>query len=304
VSSRNGCGHLDSEGLRILSARRQQFVGVASCCDESTSERTVSDRYPHERRRQKGSMRARLGSMISLDCLRGASIATSCYTRPGMGQSTRRVGSAVVRPRRARLIEVVMLSVRESLVVVGCVFVGFVTSAGPGLVARAAEPPRWVEGALTPSDGSVVPGGGVAQRPIAPLKKLEAQRHVTTAAGPASDKASPELEAVLAQNRELTERNRALASENQALTQSHLFVPPAKVCEPPPSADPRAQIRYWAQLLRDSDTGSTRPSKCCCGPSASSTHAIPGASSDRRHWRQRNRRRRRRRHGRWCMGRA
>jgi hypothetical protein len=154
-----------------------------------------------------------------------------------------------------------MLSVRNGLVVVGCVCVGFVTSAGPGLVARAAEPPRWVDGAIAPSGGakapSVVTDGDEAQRRIVQLeqrlKELEAERRAATN-GAERGEASRELEAVVAQNRELTARNRALAVENQALAQSHLFEPPATAtaCEPPPSgSDPRAQIRYWAEQLRD-----------------------------------------------------
>jgi hypothetical protein len=159
-----------------------------------------------------------------------------------------------------------MLSVRNGLVVVGCVFVGFVTSAGPGLVARAAEPPRWAELGLAPSDGTLVPRtmateGGEAQRRIAQLeqrlKELEAERRGATPDGAERGKASRELEAAVAHNRELAARNRALAAENQALAQSHLFETPASAtaCEPPPSdTDPRAQIRYWAERLRDGDT--------------------------------------------------
>jgi len=159
-----------------------------------------------------------------------------------------------------------MLSLRNGLVVVGCVFVGFVTSAGPGLVARAAEPPRWADIVLAPSAGAAAQGmasveGGEAQRRIAQLeqrlKELEAQQSGAAPAGADGGKASRELEAAVAHNRELTARNRALAAENQALAQSHLFETPATVtaCEPPPSdADPRAQIRYWAERLRDGDT--------------------------------------------------
>lgn len=159
-----------------------------------------------------------------------------------------------------------MLSLRNGLVVVGCVFVGFVTSAGPGLVARAAEPPRWGDVMIAPSAGTAVQStatadGGEAQRRIAQLeqrlKELEAQRSGATPDGAERGKASRELEAVIAHNRELTARNRALAAENQALAQSHLFETPATAaaCEPPPSdADPRAQIRYWAEQLRDGST--------------------------------------------------
>jgi hypothetical protein len=143
-----------------------------------------------------------------------------------------------------------MLSVRDSLVVVGCVFAGFVTSAGPGLVARAAEPPRWFDD--TPAPDATV---DAAQRRVA---QLEQRLKELEAAAPAGGHTSPELGAVIAQNRDLAARNRVLAAENQALAQHHLFESPAIAaeCEPPPSAaDPRAQIRYWAQQLRDSGTG-------------------------------------------------
>jgi hypothetical protein len=160
-----------------------------------------------------------------------------------------------------------MLSLRNGLVVVGCVFVGFITSAGPGLVARAAEPPRWAEHPFAPADGALVPGtliteGADAQRRVAQLeqrlKELEAERHRASTDGSSRDKASRDLEAVISQNRELAARNRALAAENQALAQSHLFESPATTpaCEPPGNADPRAQIRYWAELLRASGSSS------------------------------------------------
>jgi hypothetical protein len=159
-----------------------------------------------------------------------------------------------------------MLSVRNGLVVVGCVFVGFVTSAGPGLVARAAEPPRWAELAVAPGVSTPVPGtmtadSGDAQRRIVQLeqrlKELEAERSRATPDTAARGKATHELEVMIAHNRELAARNRALAAENQALAEGHLFETPASnsACEPPPNAaDPRAQIRYWAERLRDGDT--------------------------------------------------
>lgn len=152
-----------------------------------------------------------------------------------------------------------MLNARSGLVVVGCVFAGFVTSAGPALVARAAEPPRWVEGALGASTGTLASDAGEAQRRIAQLeqrlKELEAERG---RANPSSSNgsASRELDAVIAQNRELTARNRALTGENQALAQNHLFESPrpAAACTAPPDApDPRTQIRYWAQRMRAGD---------------------------------------------------
>jgi hypothetical protein len=156
-----------------------------------------------------------------------------------------------------------MITVRHGFVVVGCVLVGFVTSAGTtGLVARAAEPERWVESVVAASDGDSAPGGSEAQLRIAQLeqrlKELEAQRHAATPGSPALGAGSDELNAVLARNNELVARNRTLAAENQALAQSHLFETPpsAAACAPPPGdADPKAQLRYWAERLRDGDDG-------------------------------------------------
>src|SRR4051812_30212156 len=109
-----------------------------------------------------------------------ASNVTSWYTtfRNGAEHSKRRLGrvaptACYTHPR------VSMLSLRTGFVVVGCVLAGFVTSAGPGLVARAAEAPREVEPALAPSDSALVVGGGEAQGRIAQLeqrlKELEAE---------------------------------------------------------------------------------------------------------------------------------
>jgi len=164
-----------------------------------------------------------------------------------------------------------MSSVRTGFVVVGCVVVGFVTSAGTGLVARAAEPQRWLERSAA-SEGTMVAVEGEAQRRIAQLeqrlKELEAERRgappssvtpsrVTpssvTPSRAALGNVSDQLDAVLTRNNELLVRNRALAAENEALAQSHLFETPvtAAVCEPPPGAAPKAQLRYWAERLRE-----------------------------------------------------
>lgn len=157
-----------------------------------------------------------------------------------------------------------MLNLRNGLVLVGCVIGGFIASGGRGLVARAAEPPRWFVRAVAPAEGPIASEGSEASRRIAQLeqrlKELESERHRVTAKAPANREGSSELEAVLAQNRELVERNRALAAENQALAEGHLFEAPAaaRACEPSSAADPRTHIRFWAQQLRDSDTGSRR----------------------------------------------
>lgn len=155
-----------------------------------------------------------------------------------------------------------MLRFRDGLVVVGCVFVGFVTSAGPGLVARAAEPPRWVEQVLTQKQSALSIETDDPARRVAQLeqrvRELEAERNAATA--PASRAPSRELEAMIVQNRELAARNRALAAANQALAEGRLFDSTAShtACQTPRGNDPRAQIRYWAERLRDGDTTSWR----------------------------------------------
>jgi hypothetical protein len=152
-----------------------------------------------------------------------------------------------------------MLSLRMGLLVLGCVSVGFVASAGPGLAARAAEPELWKPSVM-------VPGGGDAQRRIAQLeqrlRELEAERRGAAQAGPSPVPVpvtvSAELEAVMARNEELVARNRTLATENQALVQGQVFerAPVASRCEPAPDgSDPKAQLRYWAERLRDGDNG-------------------------------------------------
>jgi hypothetical protein len=155
-----------------------------------------------------------------------------------------------------------MQSFRSGLLVIGCVFVGFVVSAGPGLVARAAEPERWLPNALAPGGGTSVPVGEEPQRRIAQLeqrlKELGGEPHGAAPGRPTPGRASGELDTLIARNQELVERNLALSAENQALAQSHLFEPPVAatpVCEPPPdAADPRAQLRYWAERLRDGES--------------------------------------------------
>lgn len=152
-----------------------------------------------------------------------------------------------------------MLNVRSSLVVVGCVFVGFVASAGPGLVARAAEPPRWMEEAMAAGDGSVVSSDDDAQRRVGELeqrvRELEAERRAATQPARPGD-APRELVAAVARNQELMARIRALSLENQELVQSQLFEHPAGACEPPPGdADAKAQLRYWADRIRTGESG-------------------------------------------------
>jgi len=145
--------------------------------------------------------------------------------------------------------------IRRGLVVVTCVSVGFVVSAGPGLVARAAEPERWV-GALTAGASTSAARDLASQRRISELellvKELEAERSGVEQRG-------EKLAAALARNEDLVARNRALSLENQDLVQSRAFERSdrtAAACEPPNDADPATQVRYWAKQLRDSETAS------------------------------------------------
>lgn len=144
-----------------------------------------------------------------------------------------------------------MLDVRRGIVVVGCVFVGFVVSAGPGLVARAAEPERWV-GAIA-ADASQNTGEGSAQRRVAELerrvKELEAERNG------ASGQSTRELAAANARSEALEARNRTLAVQNQELAQSRALDTSSVRCDAPDGADPKEQLRYWAQRTRDREGG-------------------------------------------------
>ena len=153
-----------------------------------------------------------------------------------------------------------MLNVRRSLVVVACVSVGFIISAGPGLVARAAEPNRWVSSfiadANTDADTDTTSEEG-AQHRIAQLeqriKELESER-----SGRRAERAS-ELSAAKTRNEELASRNRELSLENQELVSrgfDHQVT--AASCSPPSDADPKAQLRYWAKQLRDDESTAGR----------------------------------------------
>jgi hypothetical protein len=63
-----------------------------------------------------------------------------------------------------------MLEVHRALVLVACVSTGFVISAGPGLVARAAEPERWVDAIAANASTAATPDDA-AQRRIAELEQ-------------------------------------------------------------------------------------------------------------------------------------
>lgn len=151
-----------------------------------------------------------------------------------------------------------MLDVRRGLIVVACVSVGFIISAGPGLVARAAEPNRWVNSFAPDANADIdsASEGGTQDR-VAQLeqriKELEAER-----SGRRAEKAS-ELSAAKARYEELASRNRELSLENQELVSRGFDHPAATAsCSPPSDADPKAQLRYWAKQLRDDESTAGR----------------------------------------------
>jgi hypothetical protein len=153
-----------------------------------------------------------------------------------------------------------MVNARSGLVVLGCVCVGFVFSAGPELVARAAEPDRWL-GSIATGVSPNATGGGDARRRIVELeqrvKELEAERRSAASSAPPPRESSRELAAAIARSDELAARNRALSLQNQELAAARAFERPVSTvaCEPPQSADAKAQLRYWAERLRDGDSG-------------------------------------------------
>lgn len=146
----------------------------------------------------------------------------------------------------------------RSLALVACVSAGFVISAGPGVVARAAEPERWIR-AFAAQPNATATSEDAAQRRIAELtqrvKELEAQRPATQTAGKSS-----ELAAVTARNRELVARNLALSVEHQELLHSRALESShsASAAFPPPDvADAKEQLRYWARQIQDRKTSFT-----------------------------------------------
>jgi hypothetical protein len=143
------------------------------------------------------------------------------------------------------------LKLGRGLALVACVSAGFVISAGPGVLARAAEPDRWVR-AFGADPSATAASDDAAQRRIAELaqrvKELEAQRPATEPAGKSS-----ELAAATARNQELEARNLALSLENQELQQRRARQ--ASAASPPSDdADAKTQLRYWARQIQDGNT--------------------------------------------------
>jgi hypothetical protein len=145
----------------------------------------------------------------------------------------------------------------RGIALVACVSAGFVISAGPGVLARAAEPDRWVKAFA--AEASATPASeDAAQRRIAELaqrvKELEAQRPAQQTAG-----TSPELAAIVARNEELAARNHALSVANQELQSRTLraSASASAAFEPANPADAKAQLRYWARQLQDGNPSFT-----------------------------------------------
>ena len=108
------------------------------------------------------------------------------------------------------------LDVPRGLVIVGCVSVGFIISAGPGLVARAAEPAGWSHAIAADASAAA------AQIRIAELEQRV--RELEGHGGTGSAQASAELTAAMARNEELAARNHALSLENQELARARALV--------------------------------------------------------------------------------
>ena len=134
--------------------------------------------------------------------------------------------------------------------VVGCVLFGFAVSAGPGLVARAAEPERWrdrlmAQLATAEQNRMADPQRGSAN--AAEPKRSEADSSKGTVG------ASGERETLVAQNEELARQNRALQLENRALVETRARA--AGTCAAPDGEDAKAQLLYWAERVRNDGRG-------------------------------------------------
>jgi hypothetical protein len=145
-----------------------------------------------------------------------------------------------------------MLSLREALVVVGCISIGFIVSAGPGFAARSSEPEQWI-GSVRPEVRSAALEAS-AQRRIDQLEQQVKELELQQRAALASDEdQSLELAAAKARSEELADRILSLTLENQDLGQSRSFE--RAICVAPDDADPRAQLRFWARQMRDGESG-------------------------------------------------
>jgi hypothetical protein len=132
--------------------------------------------------------------------------------------------------------------------VVGCVLFGFAVSAGPGLVARAAEPERWRD-RLMAQLASTEPHG-MAARPeqaVVEAKRADASPSKGTIG------VDSERDGLLAQNEDLLRQNRALQLENRALVETRART--AGTCAAPDGEDAKAQLLYWAERVRNDGRG-------------------------------------------------
>lgn len=136
-------------------------------------------------------------------------------------------------------------------IVVGCVLFGFAVSAGPGLVARAAEPERWRDRFLSrlaapeqhgmadlPRGEAGVPDPAASTGADSPKRTLDV---------------ADERAAWIAQNEELARQNRALQRENRALAETRART--AGTCAAPDGEDAKAQLLYWAERVRNDGRG-------------------------------------------------
>jgi hypothetical protein len=139
-------------------------------------------------------------------------------------------------------------SVANGAVVVGCVLFGFAVSAGPGLVARAAEPDRWRDRLLSQLS-SAEQHRMADPAPASP----EAERSAAPSRMGSAPAASSERDALLAQNEALARQNRVLLLENRNLVDAQARA--AGTCARPDGEDAKAQLMYWAERVRNDGQG-------------------------------------------------
>jgi hypothetical protein len=150
-----------------------------------------------------------------------------------------------------------MIDLRRGVVLVACVSVGFVISAGPGLVARAAEPDQWVR-SITEAASTAATTESAAQRRIGELeqrvKELEAERVAKqagskSAAAPGTARSEAQAPTGLSPSLDEQAPEQGRTSESAAR---------APALQPPNEADAREQLRFWAKQIRDGETSARR----------------------------------------------
>lgn len=134
--------------------------------------------------------------------------------------------------------------------VVGCVLFGFAVSAGPGLVARAAEPERWRDRLL--AQLATADQNRMAEPQRDPADSADARRSSADSSKGTVGVAA-ERDALVARNEELARQNRALQLQNRALVETQARA--AGTCAAPDGEDAKAHLLYWAERVRNDGRG-------------------------------------------------